>query len=98
MPPDPLGLRARLAPRPEWRRPSLEWVLGLDEEGWRAAARGTALKRARYRGLLRNALVVAGNSGDPALAPLLRHHAEGPDPLLSEHARWALARLGLALK
>ncbi|MDJ0847442.1 MAG: tRNA epoxyqueuosine(34) reductase QueG [Myxococcota bacterium] len=98
VPPDPLGLRARLAPRPEWRRPSLEWVLGLDEEGWRAAARGTALKRARYRGLLRNALVVAGNSGDPALAPLLRHHAEGPDPLLSEHARWALARLGLALK
>ncbi len=94
VPPDPLGLRARLAPRPEWRRPALAWVLSLDEEGWRAAARGTALKRARYRGLLRNALVVAGNSGERGLAPLLRRHAGGPDAMLAEHARWALARLG----
>jgi epoxyqueuosine reductase len=95
-PPDPLGLRAALAPRAEWRRPSLEWVLSLDEEAWRRAARGTALKRTRYRGLLRNALVVAGNSGDAGLAPLLRRHAGGSDPLLAEHARWALERLGVA--
>jgi epoxyqueuosine reductase len=93
VPPDPLGLRARLAPRPEWRRPALAWVLGLGEEEWRAATRGTALRRARYRGLLRNALVAAGNSADPSLEPLLRRHAEGPDPLLAEHARWALARI-----
>jgi epoxyqueuosine reductase len=68
-------------------------VLGLGEEEWRAATRGTALRRARYRGLLRNALVVAGNSADRSLAPLVRRHAEGVDPLLAEHARWALARL-----
>ena len=92
-PPDPLGLRARLTPRPEWVRPALGWILSLDEPGWRGATRGTALRRAKYRGLLRNALVASGNSGDPALAPLVRRHAEGPDPLLAEHARWALARL-----
>jgi epoxyqueuosine reductase len=94
VPPDPLGLRARIAPRPQWVRPSLIWVLGLSEEGWRAATRRTALRRTRFRGLLRNALVAAGNSGDAALIPWLRPHAEGTDPLLVEHARWALARLG----
>jgi epoxyqueuosine reductase len=93
LPPDPLGLRARIAPRPEWRRPSIAWVLALTEDDWRAATRRTALRRTRYRGLVRNALVAAGNAGDPALAPLVRVHAEGDDPLLADHARWALARL-----
>jgi len=93
VPPDPLGLRARLAPREAWRRPSLEWVLGLDEEAWRRATRRTALRRARHRALLRNALVAAGNSGDPSLRSAVQRHARGGDPLLAEHARWALERL-----
>jgi epoxyqueuosine reductase len=90
---DPAGLRARLAPRPEWRQPALAWLLSLSEEAWRAATRGTAIRRAKWRGLVRNALVAAGNAGDRALIPLVRTHAEGGDPLLAEHARWALARL-----
>jgi epoxyqueuosine reductase len=93
VPTDGSGLRARLAARPEWVRPSLEWILGLGEDDWREAARNTALKRAKFRGLLRNALVAAGNSGESALVPLVRRHAEGDDPLLAEHARWALERL-----
>jgi epoxyqueuosine reductase len=92
-PPDSSGLRARLEPRPEWRRPALAWLLGLSEDAWRQATRRTALRRARYRGLLRNALVAAGNSGDRTLEPLVRRHAEGGDTLLAEHARWALQRL-----
>ena len=96
VPPDPHGLRARLAPQEPWVRATLGWLLALDEESWRAATRHTALRRARYRGLLRNALVAAGNCGDASLAPLLRHHADGSDALLAEHARWALARLGSA--
>ena len=94
VPPDGSGLRARLAARPEWVRPSLEWILGLGEDDWREATRDTALRRAKFRGLLRNALVAAGNSGESALVPLVRRHAEGADPLLAEHARWALDRLG----
>jgi epoxyqueuosine reductase len=93
LPADPLGLRERLAPRSEWRGPSLEWLLSLDEASWRRATRKTALRRAGFRGLLRNALVAAGNSGDPALLPSLRRYAEDDDPLLVEHAEWALARL-----
>jgi epoxyqueuosine reductase len=91
---DALGLRARVAPRPEWVRPSLAWLLALSEADWRAATHRSALRRARYRGLLRNALVVAGNRGDATLAALIRRHAEGTDPMLAEHARWALDRLG----
>jgi len=91
---DPLGLRARLAPRSAWRTPSLAWILSLDEAAFAEATRGTALRRPRHRGLLRNALVAAGNSGDPALRDAVARHAESEDPVLREHARWALARLG----
>lgn len=93
VPADPHGLRARLAPRAEWRSPALDWLLALDRDAWQRATRGTALRRARFRGLLRNALVAAGNSGDERLVPLVRRHAEGDDALLAEHARWALERL-----
>jgi epoxyqueuosine reductase len=93
IPPDAQGLRARLAPREPWVAPTLAWLLALDEDSWRAATRRTALRRARYRGLLRNALVAAGNSSDASLVPLVRRHAQGDDALLAEHARWALARL-----
>jgi epoxyqueuosine reductase len=93
VPPDPLGIRARLAPRADWVAPTLAWVLDLDEARWQSATRGTALRRTGYRGLLRNALVAAGNSGDPSLVPCVRRHLDGGDPVLAEHARWALARL-----
>lgn len=93
VPPDAAGLRARLRPRPEWVRPGLAWILGLDEDAWRTATRRTALRRARHRGLLRNALVAAGNLGDPALLPAVRRHLGSGDPVVAEHARWAAERL-----
>jgi epoxyqueuosine reductase len=45
------------------------------------------------RYLRRNALVAAGNSGDPELAPLVEGYAADGDPMLREHAEWALERL-----
>jgi epoxyqueuosine reductase len=93
VPDDRVGLRDRLAPRPEWQRPDLGWILGLDLEPWQAATRGTALRRAKYAGLVRNALVAAGNSGTRHLVPALERWRDGPDSDLAEHARWALARL-----
>jgi epoxyqueuosine reductase len=94
IPPDPLGLGARLAAREAWRAPTLAWLLGLDEDAWQAATVRSALRRARHRVLLRSALVAAGNAGDPSLRPAVERHAGGADPLLAEHARWALRRLG----
>jgi epoxyqueuosine reductase len=94
VPPDPLGLGERLAPRPEWRAPTLGWLLALGEDAWQRVTVRSAIRRARHRMLVRNALVAAGNCGDPALIPALERHARGADPLLAEHAAWALARLG----
>jgi epoxyqueuosine reductase len=96
VPPDRAGLRAALAPRAEWQRPTLAWLLSLDEDAWRAATRRTALRRTKRRGLLRNAIVAAGNSGDASLRPALARFADGDDALLAEHARWALDRLAQA--
>ena len=90
---DSLGLRERLAPRDSWRRVTLRWLLELDEAAWQATTRHSAVRRAKRRGLLRNALVAAGNSGDRSLAPVVGVHCESEDPMLAEHARWALARL-----
>ncbi|MFP8874652.1 MAG: hypothetical protein VCB42_09005, partial [Myxococcota bacterium] len=89
-PPDTGGLRGQLEARPEWLHPTLHWVLGLDEAAWKNTTSQSALRRSRYRGLMRNALVVAGNRGEASLRPLIERHAAGPDPLLAEHASWAL--------
>ena len=96
VPPDPQGLRARFASRAVWRRPSLRWLLALDEDSWRAATRHSALRRAKHRGLLQNALIAAGNSGDPELLPAVERHLESSDPGLADCARWAAARLEAA--
>jgi epoxyqueuosine reductase len=93
VPPDRAGLRERIAPRDQWVRPSIAWILELDEETWRDATRKTALRRTRYRGLIRNALVAAGNARDTSLVKSIRRHLESDDPLIAEHARWALAQL-----
>jgi len=90
------ALRERFAPRPELATTTLAWLLDLDEEAWRAATRRSALRRAKRRGLLRNALVAAGNRADPALRPAVARHAAGDDALLAEHAGWALARIDAA--
>jgi epoxyqueuosine reductase len=92
-PEDPLGLRARLEPRSHWARPSLAWILELDEQAWRLATRGSAMRRSKRRGLLRNALVAAGNARDASLRPQLERLSADDDPLLAEHARWALEQL-----
>jgi epoxyqueuosine reductase len=55
--------------------------------------RGTPVLRARYRGFLRNVAVAMGNAGLPQFREPLERLAAGDDPLVREHAAWALARL-----
>lgn len=55
----------------------------------------TAIKRARRRGMARNAAVVLGNSGDRRWVGLLaRTVLVHDEPLVRGHAAWALGRLG----
>jgi epoxyqueuosine reductase len=80
----------RLKPRP---LPRLHDILTMDESQFAEQFRGSAIKRAKWRGLIRNALIVAGNKGDPTLRPLIERYCQHHDPVLRETAQWALARL-----
>ncbi len=73
----------------------LRQVLALDPDGFSQCFRGSPVKRARRSGLLRNAAVALGNSGDRrALPVLVRALEQDPEPLVRSHAAWALGRLG----
>ncbi len=78
------------------RRPGLdlEALLRLGLEEYRAAFWGTALARARHDGLLRNAVLAAGASGDPGYREAVRGHLASPFPGVRRAALWALGRLG----
>ena len=52
------------------------------------------MKRAKLRGLKRNAVVVLGNVGTVEDVPELQQALADPEPLVREHVAWALARLG----
>lgn len=71
----------------------LEALLSLTPERFAALFKGTAVKRLKLRGLLRNACVAAGNSGRVELLPLLVALASHAEPLVRAHAVWAVRRL-----
>jgi epoxyqueuosine reductase len=82
--------------------PELEWLASLTQEDFSRIFRGSAVKRAKWRGLVRNACVSLGNAqmapGSDAyqrISLLLSRLADSDDALIAEHARWALARLAL---
>ncbi|HET9636474.1 MAG TPA: tRNA epoxyqueuosine(34) reductase QueG [Gemmatimonadaceae bacterium] len=68
-------------------------ILRLDEESFRASFSGSPMKRAKLRGLKRNAAVALGNAGVPEDVPALSALSSDADPMLAEHARWAIARI-----
>ncbi len=68
-------------------------LLAMSEREFKTRFAGTPLFRSKRRGLSRNACVALGNIGDQAALPALRQAAEDPDPLIAEHAAWALAQV-----
>lgn len=72
----------------------LEELLELDEEAFRTRFRDTPLKRAKRAGLLRNAAVALGNLGDRAAEGALVGALSDAEPLVREHAAWALGQIG----
>jgi len=79
--------------RPELAEPDLLELLSLDEAGFKDRFSGTPILRTRRRGLLRNVCVALGNIGDAQALPPLRKAAEDTEPLVSEHARWAIGQI-----
>ena len=79
--------------RPDLTAPDLVELLALDEAGFKARFAGTPILRTKRRGLLRNVCVALGNVGDESALPALQRAAQDAEPLIAEHARWAIERI-----
>jgi len=74
--------------------PDLRWLARMDDGAYREQFRGSPMRRAKRAGLRRNAAVAMGNSGNREFGPDLKALATDDDPVVAEHARWALSKLG----
>ena len=68
-------------------------ILAMSQEEFAAAFRRSPMKRAKLRGLKRNAAVVLGNTGTMEDALVLQQALDDPEPLVREHAEWALQKI-----
>src|SRR5579885_2427463 len=82
-----------LTARAEIEALSLGELLELTPVRFAEVFRGTAAKRVKLAGLLRNACVAAGNSGDHSLLERLVRLAVHTSPVVRVHAVWAVFRL-----
>jgi epoxyqueuosine reductase len=73
--------------------PPLERFAEMSETEFYCMFRATPVIRARYSGFLRNVAIAMGNSGQKSFRAALERLAAHDDPIIGEHARWALARL-----
>ncbi len=72
---------------------SLREYLELSDAEFRALFRNSPIKRIKRRGFLRNVCVALGNAGDISDIPALERAARDTEPLIAEHARWAIDRI-----
>jgi len=68
-------------------------LLSLDAAGFKTRFAGSPILRTKRRGLLRNVCVALGNSGDASALPALQIAAADAEPLIAEHAQWAIGQL-----
>jgi epoxyqueuosine reductase len=74
-------------------QPDLLELLALDEAGFKRRFAGTPMLRTKRRGLLRNVCVALGNIGDEKALPALQKAVTDPEPLIAEHATWAIEQI-----
>lgn len=83
---------------PGTESPSLVELMGMTREEWDRWTRGSAIRRAGYAGFKRNVAVALGNwlasvdePSEEAVA-VVRNALQDGEPLVREHAAWALGR------
>jgi epoxyqueuosine reductase len=72
---------------------SLVDYLSLDDAQFRALFYKSPIRRIKRRGFLRNVCVALGNVGTTHELPALERAATDPEPLIAEHAAWAIRRI-----
>ncbi len=68
-------------------------ILSMDDESFRRDLKGSPMKRAKRRGLARNAATALGNVGTADDVSTLVAALDDAEPLVVEHAAWALERI-----
>ncbi len=81
-------------PREPLLAPRLRELARMTVEEFRATFQGSAVKRAKWRGFMRNVAVALGNSRDPDAVPELEALMAADAPVVRRHAAWALGRIG----
>lgn len=81
--------------RPDLHSLDLIELLRMDEPAFRERFAGTPILRSKRRGLLRNVCVALGNVGGSEAIPALETALQDPEPLIREHAAWALDQIQL---
>jgi epoxyqueuosine reductase len=71
-------------------------LLAMSQKEFSASFKGSPMKRAKLRGLERNAAVVLGNVGSHVDVPMLGTALDDCEPLVHSHVAWALGRIGSA--
>jgi epoxyqueuosine reductase len=67
-------------------------ILTMDHDAYVEAFRASPMKRAKLRGLKRNAAIVLGNIGEAEDLDVLRE-PRGGDEMVREHTEWAIDRI-----
>jgi hypothetical protein len=78
--------------RTDLDQPDLLELLRMDDAAFKLHFAGTPMLRTKRRGVLRNVCVALGNVGDERL-PALEQATRDPEPLIVEHARWAIEQV-----
>jgi epoxyqueuosine reductase len=79
--------------RPEIFSHTLRDFLSMDVEDFRRVFAKSPIKRIKRPRFLRNVCVALGNTGTQEDIPALKQAATDPDPLISEHAEWAIREI-----
>jgi epoxyqueuosine reductase len=83
---------SRFAAR-EFVQMPLRDFLALDDDAFRKIFRGSPIKRIKRPRFLRNVCVALGNVGTAEDLPALEIATTDSEPLIAEHARWAVGRI-----
>jgi epoxyqueuosine reductase len=67
--------------------------LTLTPQAFNQRFKRSPVKRAKRRGYLRNVAVALGNTGDVHHLPVLQNALNDEEPMIREHAGWAIEQI-----
>ena len=79
--------------RKDLEQPELIELLSLDDKNFKTRFTGSPILRTKRRGFLRNVCVALGNTGNASALPALDKASHDTEPLIAEHARWAIGEI-----